>query len=354
MTSQHTTTTTTHNHDHQQHHQDDASHIFSVAAKNLQDCVELLQSVKAAIVEEQEQEQEALAGVNGSNHDDTNNDNTPGSNKSRLTNSFQPSKANNATSRINAVDIHHMSRTASQGSEESTTTTLREEGDEDEGSMPKESKVTPSTTSSSLSQHQQRHQRAQGSTTKRHLPPPAQICITPCKKSEIYTRPSTLACNGTIGKHVRHLHDHYRLLLTTYPKNQDTAGQWRVDYDARSREVPMETNIDVAIEELEKIQFMLEDYRDTLYTDHHHQQRQHDQEPQERFDLLQPVTLQATIDPARAPVRFQSTFGRELWFCSLHAVHHFAMIKVICGEYGMSLMEGFGLAPSTVQHRLAK
>ncbi|KAG0083835.1 hypothetical protein BGZ93_001568, partial [Podila epicladia] len=305
MTSQHTTTTATPNH--QQYHQDDACHIFSVAAKNLQDCVELLQSVKAAIIEEQEQEQEALTGVNGSNHDDANNDNTPGSNRSRLTNSVHPFKSNSATSRINAVDIHHMSRTASQGSEESTTTTLREEGDEDEGSTPKESKVTTSTSSSSLSQHQQRRQRTQGSTTKRHLPPPAQICITPCKKSEIYTRPSTLACNGTIGKHVRHLHDHYRLLLTTYPKNQEEAAQWRVDYDARSREVPMETDIDVAIEELEKI-----------HTDQQ-QQQQHDQQPQGRFDLLQPVTLQATIDPARAPVRFQSTFGRELWFCSLHA-----------------------------------
>ncbi|KAG0026522.1 hypothetical protein BGZ81_006300 [Podila clonocystis] len=347
MTSQHTTITTTHNHDHQQHHQNDANHIFSVAAKNLQDCVELLQSVKAAIIEEQEQEQEqeALMRTNGSPHDDTNHDNTSGSNGSRPTNGFRSSKPNSATSRINAVDIHHMSRTASQGSEESTTTTLREEGDEDEESI----KIPPSTSSSSLSQPHQRRQRTQGSSTKRHLPPPAQICITPCKKSEIYTRPSTLACNGTIGKHVRHLHDHYRLLLTTYPKNQEAA-QWSVNYDARSREVPMETDIDVAIEELEKIQFMLEDYRDSLNSDRHQQ----NQQDQERFDLLQPVTLQATIDPARAPVRFQSTFGRELWFCSLHAVHHFAMIKVICGEYGMSLMDSFGLAPSTAQSRLAK
>lgn len=80
----------------------------------------------------------------------------------------------------------------------------------------------------------------------------------------------------------------------------------------------MESDIDVAIEELEKIQFMLEDYQDSLNSDH----QQHDQQDQlqERFDLLQPVILQATIDPAHAPVRFQSTFGRELWFCSLHAV----------------------------------
>ncbi|KAF9374278.1 hypothetical protein CPC16_001395, partial [Podila verticillata] len=182
--------------------------------------------------------------------------------------------------------------------------------------------------------HQQRrHQRSQG-TTKRHLPPPAQICITPCKKSEIYTRTSTLACNGTIGKH-------------------EEAALWSVDYDARSREVPMETDIDVAVEQLEKTQFLLEDYRDTLCATDPQQQNQQ-QHDQPRFDLLQPVTLQATIDPARAPVRFQSTFGRELWFCSLHAVHHFAMIKVICGEYGMSLTDGFGLAPSTAQSQLAK
>lgn len=82
----------------------------------------------------------------------------------------------------------------------------------------------------------------------------------------------------------------------------------------------METDIDVAIEELEKIQFMLEDYQDTHCATDPQQQQQEQHDQQHRFDLLQPVTLQATIDPARAPVRFQSTFGRELWFCSLHAV----------------------------------
>lgn len=340
MTSQQpSTTSNTHNHN----YHDDANHIFSVAAKNLQDCVELLQSVKAAIVEEQEQEL-VIPGTNGSLNDDTNHNRT---------NDFNPPKFNSATSRINAVDIHHMRRTASQGSEESATTTFRDEGDDDDALVPKESNVSPSTSSSTLSEHQQRrHQRSQG-TTKRHLPPPAQICITPCKKSEIYTRTSTLACNGTIGKHVRHLHDHYRLLLTAYPKNQEEAALWSVDYDARSREVPMETDIDVAVEQLEKTQFLLEDYRDTLCATDPQQQNQQ-QHDQPRFDLLQPVTLQATIDPARAPVRFQSTFGRELWFCSLHAVHHFAMIKVICGEYGMSLTDGFGLAPSTAQSQLAK
>jgi len=212
MTSQQPSiATNTHNHDQGQHH-DDASHIFSVAAKNLQDCVELLQSVKAAIVEEQEQEL-AVTGKNGSHLDDTNHNHNH-------TSAFHPPKLNSATSRTNAVDIHHMRRTASQGSEESATTTLKDEGEDDDALVPKDSKVSPSTSSSTLSEHRQRrHQRCQG-TTQRHLPPPAQICITPCKKSEIYTRPSTLACNGTIGKHVRHLHDHYRLLLTAYPKNQ--------------------------------------------------------------------------------------------------------------------------------------
>ncbi|KAG0380501.1 hypothetical protein BGX24_007696 [Mortierella sp. AD032] len=182
----------------------------------------------------------------------------------------------------------------------------------------------------------------------------------------MYTKPSVLACQGTIGKHVRHLHDHYRLLLATFPPAQGLSQehQWSVDYDKRSREVPMESNIDYAIEELERLQFRLERHVVSLNLDSPHKQQngtatttsttaatEHDIPMP--YDLLQPVTLLATIDPTKGPVCFQSTFGRELWFCSLHAVHHFAMIKVICAEFGMPLTEGFGVAPSTLKSRMS-
>ncbi|KAG0072966.1 hypothetical protein BGZ89_001125 [Linnemannia elongata] len=285
---------------------DDSRHIYTVAAKSLQDCVELLQSLKAAMAVEaqeaqqaQEQEQQRLQRqINGNGngtHKNGGDSSTPAGKSMR--------------------DIHHMSRSASQEAEQDPDSSSTAE------TSPALSK--PPRAASSLPQ-----------------------AITPCPRSEMYTKPSVLACQGTIGKHVRHLHDHYRLLLATFPPVQ----------------VPMESDIDYAIEELESLQFRLERHVASINLDSS-QKQQHGttattattsgQDIPMPNDLLQPVTLSATIDPTKGPVTFQSTFGRELWFCSLHAVHHFAMIKVICAEFGMPLTEGFGVAPSTLKSRMA-
>ncbi|KAK5822610.1 hypothetical protein F5H01DRAFT_336088 [Linnemannia elongata] len=303
---------------------DDSRHIYTVAAKSLQDCVELLQSLKAAMAVEaqeaqqaQEQEQQRLQRqINGNGngtHKNGGDSSTPAGKSMR--------------------DIHHMSRSASQEAEQDPDSSSTAE------TSPALSK--PPRAASSLPQ-----------------------AITPCPRSEMYTKPSVLACQGTIGKHVRHLHDHYRLLLATFPPVQGLSQehQWSVDYDKRSREVPMESDIDYAIEELESLQFRLERHVASIKLDSS-QKQQHGttattattsgQDIPMPNDLLQPVTLSATIDPTKGPVTFQSTFGRELWFCSLHAVHHFAMIKVICAEFGMPLTEGFGVAPSTLKSRMA-
>ncbi|KAF9335469.1 hypothetical protein BGZ91_010489 [Linnemannia elongata] len=342
---------------------DDSRHIYTVAAKSLQDCVELLQSLKAAMAVEaqeaqqaQEQEQQRLQRQT--------NGNGNGTHKNGGDNSTPAGKS--------MRDIHHMSRSASQEAEQDPDSSSTAE------TSPALSK--PPRAASSLPQ-----------------------AITPCPRSEMYTKPSVLACQGTIGKHVRHLHDHYRLLLATFPPVQGLDGahseipslkrwmeivhrwdfglnilqggriqfhqaglsqehQWSVDYDKRSREVPMESDIDYAIEELESLQFRLERHVASINLDSS-QKQQHGttattattsgQDIPMPNDLLQPVTLSATIDPTKGPVTFQSTFGRELWFCSLHAVHHFAMIKVICAEFGMPLTEGFGVAPSTLKSRMA-
>ncbi|KAG0298358.1 hypothetical protein BGZ96_000072 [Linnemannia gamsii] len=292
---------------------DDSRHIYTVAAKSLQDCVELLQSLKAAMAveaqeaqEAQEQEQQRLQRqINGNHKNDT-----PVGKSMR--------------------DIHHMSRSASQEAEQ--------DPDNSAAAGTGSAVSKPPRAASSLPQ-----------------------AITPCPRSEMYTKPSVLACQGTIGKHVRHLHDHYRLLLATFPPAQGLSQehQWSVDYDKRSREVPMESDIDYAIEELESLQIRLKRHVASVNLDSSDKQQNGtpaaatlEQDIPMPNDLLQPVTLMATIDPTKGPVSFQSTFGRELWFCSLHAVHHFAMIKVICAEFGMPLTEGFGVAPSTLKSRM--
>ncbi|WWC73183.1 uncharacterized protein I206_107149 [Kwoniella pini CBS 10737] len=47
-----------------------------------------------------------------------------------------------------------------------------------------------------------------------------------------------------------------------------------------------------------------------------------------------------------------STIGRELWYCSLHAIHHFSMLRTIAvHEHGIELPVEFGTAPSTLLYR---
>ena len=48
-----------------------------------------------------------------------------------------------------------------------------------------------------------------------------------------------------------------------------------------------------------------------------------------RIDLDEPMTLNAVTPDMQA---LQTSFGRELWFAGLHAVHHWSMIRVIAGE----------------------
>lgn len=75
--------------------------------------------------------------------------------------------------------------------------------------------------------------------------------------------------------------------------------------------------MDYAISELKLLQCVLEQTRDAQISGNTLLEPASFPMPS---DLLQPVTLQATIDPAHPTVGFQTTFGRELWFCSLHAV----------------------------------
>ncbi|KAI8357764.1 hypothetical protein B0O80DRAFT_445764 [Mortierella sp. GBAus27b] len=292
----------------------DSQHIFAVAARSLQDCVELLQTLKAAVAAEEEEEERCrqCASGNGTSHDQVSNGHT---------NSHWTMEGDRHPPAHSMCDINHTSRSIPDAQNGTS------DKDKDKETASHTTTTTTTTTNLSLPQ-----------------------AITPCKRSEMYTKASVLACQGTIGKHVRHLHDHYRLLLSTFPPRKGLSPNdvWTVDYDQRSREVPMETDMDYAISELKQLQFMLEKTRDTQNDKHSESEDSSSSMPS---NLLQPVVLHATIDPAHPTVSFLTTFGRELWFCSLHAVHHFAMIKVICGEFGMPLTEGFGLAPSTVKSR---
>jgi len=45
-----------------------------------------------------------------------------------------------------------------------------------------------------------------------------------------------------------------------------------------------------------------------------------------------------------------SSMGRELQFLLGHTVHHSALIVMIIDGIGLSIPDGFGIAPSTLRH----
>ncbi|EPQ60957.1 hypothetical protein GLOTRDRAFT_53579 [Gloeophyllum trabeum ATCC 11539] len=130
---------------------------------------------------------------------------------------------------------------------------------------------------------------------------------------------------STIGKHLRHARDHFVILLDCI----SSSPPYIFNYDVRSRNTPMETSLQAARNALLQTITQLE----TVV-------------PNARLD--ESMTLNA-ITPF--PQVLQTSFGRELWFGALHAVHHWSMIRVIAGEMNLTLEESFGFAPSTLVHK---
>ena len=45
-----------------------------------------------------------------------------------------------------------------------------------------------------------------------------------------------------------------------------------------------------------------------------------------------------------------SNLAREVMFCVGHAIHHYAILKLLCAGIGVGLPSDFGVAPSTLKH----
>ncbi|KAL4068273.1 hypothetical protein V8B97DRAFT_880522 [Scleroderma yunnanense] len=130
-------------------------------------------------------------------------------------------------------------------------------------------------------------------------------------KDDQLTTQSKFLPGSTIGKHLRHARDHFTLLLDCIVGNEP----YIFSYDTRSRNTPMESSLSEARNA----------FTDTIG-------RVKDIPPLAKLD--QPMTLNAVTPFLRA---FETTFGRELWFACLHAVHHWSMIRVMAGEQVRSL-----------------
>ncbi len=138
----------------------------------------------------------------------------------------------------------------------------------------------------------------------------------------IYAQPLPVLLGSSLSGHVRHISEFYQCLF-----NGLTSGI--VDYDARKRNLLLETDNLYAMQTLEEI-------------------ITHVQELQ----VDQALQLKATYHAEKA-LLVPTTLYRELIYNLEHCIHHLATIRIgvstLTNQY--TIPQNFGVAPSTIQHR---
>jgi len=131
--------------------------------------------------------------------------------------------------------------------------------------------------------------------------------------------------SSSIGGHIRHIVDHFLAL-----KQASTSGE--INYNKRNRHADLEQFPQAAIATCESITAWLEETRSTQL-------------------LNQRVLVTTDIDISHTKgTTCESTLERELVFVASHAIHHYALIRIIRNMQGKALPEFFGYASSTISY----
>lgn len=142
---------------------------------------------------------------------------------------------------------------------------------------------------------------------------------------ENYTRRLPAVFTSAIGGHYRHCLGHFQCLL-------DGVADGEVNYDHRRRDTRVENDRAFALEETRRLQQACARI------------------PLAALDLPINVSTKVSYE-GEAPSVCASSYGRELMYGVAHAIHHYALLAVMCGLLGVRVPFGFGIAPSTLQHQ---
>jgi uncharacterized damage-inducible protein DinB len=133
--------------------------------------------------------------------------------------------------------------------------------------------------------------------------------------------------NSGIGRHFRHIIDHY-LSFIHYSNN-------KINYDQRDRDVELEVNRKLAVSTFRSIIESLEKFEITP----------------DLIDRKIKVKSNEGVTDLNSPWS-ESSVRRELQFLISHTVHHYALIGIILKTMDVYIPENFGKAPSTLKHEL--
>ena len=129
---------------------------------------------------------------------------------------------------------------------------------------------------------------------------------------------------ASIGQHYRHVLEHFQSLMWGLKPGE-------INYDARERNARMEN--EVAYASIVTCELL----------------RAFKRMSQETLEGNCAVIASVGYGSSR-PSRLESNVGREVAYCAGHAIHHYAIIRLICSEVGVAISDEFGFAPSTLKH----
>lgn len=139
---------------------------------------------------------------------------------------------------------------------------------------------------------------------------------------DLYTQPKDLLSQSTIGQHFRYVLEFYICLENGLKKGA-------VCYDERERDILIETNIDYAMEQIEKLNVFLS-----------------------KIEKDSSMEMKANYDTTSdEKTSIPTSLFRELAYALDHAIHHLAIIKIALTEENLEIDNNFGVAPSTIRHR---
>lgn len=140
-----------------------------------------------------------------------------------------------------------------------------------------------------------------------------------------YSRSAGAPFHASIGGHYRHVLEHFESLIKGL-----RAGE--INYDARERNLRLQSEATYAsIFTCDVLRALKRYSAETL---------------SRNCKVIISVGYGAS-----QPVSMDSNVGRELAYCIGHAIHHYAIIRLICHELDVRVPAEFGVAPSTLKHR---
>jgi hypothetical protein len=130
---------------------------------------------------------------------------------------------------------------------------------------------------------------------------------------------------ASIGGHYRHVLEHFQCVVRSI-----RAGE--INYDGRERNPRLETEVTYAAIATCDVLRATKNYDDGI------------------LNRASKVVNSVSFGSSE-PSMIDTNVGRELAYCIGHAIHHYAIVRLICSQLGIDVPKEFGVAPSTLKYK---